>query len=498
MSPADAGVLRIVFVAAESLPWVKTGGLGDVMGALPPALFERGHEVVSILPLYDSVDRDEGRLSLLATIDVRFLGNDFPTRIFEAPYPRSECRALFVENQYYFERNGIYDDPATGSPYPDDDERWLFFQLAVLELLKQTGMGPDLLVCSDWQTALLPALLRIRLSEDKLLQKTRSVLAIHNLGYQGVFPAESLPKAGLPRELMFPLSPFEFYGQLNLMKAGLSFADEIVTVSPSYAAEIATPEMGQGLDGVLRQHGDRVTGILNGIDTHLWNPARDPLIAESFSLAKLQKKAANRPELLSRFGLPTDFEGPVLGMVTRLTGQKGLNILAGCLDRLLQRDVKLVVLGSGEKQFERFLADVAAQNPERMAVRLGYSEELAHQVFAGCDVFLMPSRYEPCGLSQMYAMRYGALPVVHATGGLKDTVTPFLDDADRATGFAFSHYNAEALLEAIDVALSAWRMPRTWKRLQKNAMKQDFSWELSAKRYEELFQAVKARPRWGT
>lgn len=497
MSAAGKSVLRIVFVAAESLPWVKTGGLGDVMGALPPALFERGHEVVSILPLFDAVDREEARLNLLTTIDVRFLGNEFRTRIFEAPYLRSECQALFIENQYYFERKGIYDDPATGQPYPDDDERWVFFQLAVLELLKQTGMGPDILVCSDWQTALLPALLRIRLSEDKLLQRTRSVLAVHNLGYQGIFPAETLAKTGLPRELLFPLSPFEFYGQLNFMKAGLSFADEVVTVSPSYAREITTPELGQGLDGVLRQHGDRVQGILNGIDTHLWNPARDPLIAEPFSITKLAKKAANRPALLASFGLSPDFDGPVLGMVTRLTGQKGLNILAGCLDRLLQRDLRLVVLGTGEKQFEQFLGDVAQRNPERMAVKIGYSEDLAHRVFAGSDVFLMPSRYEPCGLSQMYAMRYGSLPVVHSTGGLKDTVIPFLEDADRATGFAFTNYNAEALLEAIDVALSAWRLPRTWKRLQKNAMKQDFSWELSAKRYEELFFAVRSRPHWG-
>jgi len=462
MTAAAREVLRIVFAAAESHPWVKTGGLGDVMGALPPALHERGHEVVAILPLYDAVDREEAGLSLLATIDVRFLGNDFPTRIFEAPYPRSECRALFVENQYYFERHGVYDDPETGRPYPDDDERWIFFQLAVLELLRQTGMGPDLLVCSDWQTALLPALLRIKLSEDRLLQKTRSVLAVHNLGYQGVLPVEALVKAGLPRELHFPLSPFEFYGQLNCMKAGLAFADEVVTVSPSYAAEIALPEHGQGLDGVIRQHGDRVTGILNGIDQALWDPA-----------------------------------GPVLGMVTRLTGQKGLNSLAGCLDRLLQGEVRLVILGSGEKQFEKFLADVAERSPERMAIRIGYDEGLSHLVYAGADAYLMPSRYEPCGLSQMYAMRYGTLPIVHATGGLKDTVTPFLVDADRATGFAFSEYHAEALLEAVDVALSAWRLPRTWRRLQKNAMKQDFSWEQSAARYEELFAAVRRRPRWG-
>lgn len=495
--PSQRGVLRVLFVAAEAVPWIKSGGLGDVMGALPRELFKLGHEVATVLPLFASVDRAESGLELLATIHVRFLGNDFPTRIFAASYPRSECRALFIENQYYFERGGVYDDPVTGKPWPDDDERWFFFQTALLELVNQTDMQPDLIVCSDWHTALIPALLRIRHQENLALRQTRSVLSLHNLGYQGVLPAESISKLGLPRELLFPLSPFEFYGQLNCLKAGISFSDEVVTVSPTYAQEICTAGLGHGLDGVLRQHGDRVRGILNGIDTDTWNPATDPLLEEPFSLAHLPRKAGNRPRLLREFGLDPAFGGPVLSMVTRLTGQKGMNILAGCLDRLLQRDLRLVILGSGEAQFEKFLTDVALAHPERMAVRLGYSEALAHLVYAGSDFFLMPSRYEPCGLSQMYAMRYGTLPVVHATGGLKDTVVPFLVDADRATGFAFEEYNAEALLEAVDTALSAWRNPRAMRRLQKNAMKQDFSWAHSAKLYEELFLQVREHSRWG-
>ncbi|MFA7331876.1 MAG: glycogen synthase GlgA [Candidatus Delongbacteria bacterium] len=497
MKEPRRGVLRVLFVAAEAVPWIKSGGLGDVMGALPRELFNLGHEVATVLPLFASVDRAEAGLELLATIHVRFLGNDFPTRIFAASYPRSECRALFIENQYYFERTGIYDDPLTGKPWPDDDERWFFFQTALLELVRQTDMQPDLIVCSDWHTALIPALLRIRHQENRALQQTRSVLSLHNLGYQGVLPAESITKLGLPRELLFPLSPFEFYGQLNCLKAGISFADEVVTVSPTYAREICTAGLGHGLDGVLRQHGERVRGILNGIDVEEWNPATDPLLEEPFSSSHLPRKAGNRPRLLREFGLDPGFGGPVLAMVTRLTGQKGMNILAGCLDRLLQRDLRLVILGSGEAQFEKFLSDVAAAHPERMAVRVGYSEALAHLIYAGADFFLMPSRYEPCGLSQMYSMRYGTLPVVHATGGLKDTVIPFLEDADRATGFAFEDYNAEALLESVDTALSAWRNPRAMRRLQKNAMKQDFSWAHSAKLYEELFYQVREHSRWG-
>lgn len=497
MKAPQRSVLRIVFVGAEAVPWIKSGGLGDVLGALPRELFALGHEVATVLPLFSAVDRDEAGLEHLATIQVRFLGNEFPTRIYAASYPRSECRALFIENQYYFERSGIYDDPATGRPWPDDDERWFFFQSALLELVRQTDMRPDLLVCADWHTALVPALMRIRHQEDRRLSQTRSVLSLHNLGYQGVLPAESLTKLGLPRELLFPLSPFEFYGQLNCLKAGISFADEVVTVSPTYAREICTAELGHGLDGVLRQHGERVSGILNGIDTETWNPATDPLLDETFTPARLGRKAGNRPRLLKEFGLDPHFGGPVLAMVTRLTGQKGMNVLAGCVDRLLQRELRFLILGTGEPQFEKFLADVAAAHPERMSVRVGYSEALAHLVYAGADFFLMPSRYEPCGLSQMYAMRYGALPIVHATGGLKDTVVPFLEDAEGATGFAFSDYHAEALLEAVDTALSAWRNPRTMRRLQKNAMKQDFSWEHSARLYEELFYQVREHSRWG-
>ncbi|MDP2362054.1 MAG: glycogen synthase GlgA [bacterium] len=497
MKAPRRGVLRILFTGAEAVPWIKSGGLGDVLGALPRELFALGHEVATILPLYASVEREEAGLEHLATIQVRFQGVDFPTRIYAASYPRSECRAIFIENQYYFERSGIYDDPATGRPWPDDDERWFFFQTAVLELIRQTDMQPDLLVCADWHTALLPALLRIRHQEDRRLQHTRSVLSLHNLGYQGVFPAESITKLGLPRELLFPLSPFEFYGQLNCLKAGISFADEVVTVSPTYAREICQPELGHGLDGVLRQHGDRVRGILNGIDMDNWNPATDPLLAEPYASSRLTRKAGNRPRLLREFGLDPDYRGPVLAMVTRLTGQKGMNILAGCLDRLLARDLRLVILGTGEAQFEHFLSDVAAGHADHMAVRIGYSEALAHQIYGGADFFLMPSRYEPCGLSQMYAMRYGTLPIVHATGGLKDTVIPFLDDADHGTGFSFTDYNAEALLEAVDTALSAWRNPRAMRRLQKNAMKQDFSWEQSARLYEELFFLVRERSRWG-
>ncbi len=487
---------RVVFVSAESLPWIKTGGLGDVAGSLPPALHALGTEIVSVLPLYGRIDREAAGMRLLTTIHVNYLGNDFPTRIFEADYPGESCRALFIENQYYFEREGIYVDPHSGRPYADDDERWFFFQSAVMELLRQTGAIPDILFCNDWHTAMLPALLRIRYSNDQELAGVRTLIGIHNLGYQGIFPASSITKLQMPQELMFSMSPFEYFGHLNCLKAGISFADEIVTVSPTYSEEIRTPELGHGLDGVLRQYEERLTGILNGIDTTAWNPSRDKLIPANYSIGRMQQKADNRAPLLEAFGLQDD-GSPILGMVSRLTEQKGLDLIAGCIDRILSRRVKLVILGSGDPHHEAFLRDVARRHSSCMGLQIGYNEELAHLMFAGSDIFLMPSHYEPCGLSQMYAMLYGTPPIVHHTGGLRDTVLAFRDSADEATGFAFDEYQPEELLEAIDVALAAMRKPQTWKRIQRNGMSRDFSWKHAAVEYLQLFESICQRPRPG-
>jgi starch synthase len=497
MIPRLKQILRIVFIAAESLPWVKEGGLGDVMGSLPKALHARDHEVLSILPLYKSIDRKAHRLKELTTIHVRFMGQDHESKVFEATYPGSDCRALFIEHPFYFGRDGTYGDPVSGAPWPDDDERWCFFQCAALELLASTQLAPDIIVCADWHTALVPALLRIRYAEDRYLERARSVLALHNLGYHGLFPKATIAKLGLPSKLIFPLSPFEFYGQLNSLKAGICFADEVITVSPSYAEEIQTERFGHGLDGVLREHRKRLTGVLNGIDEKIWTPARDPHLEQGFSIGRLSRKTPNRAALLKKFGLDADFEGPVASMVTRLTGQKGMHLLSGCIDQLMKRDFKLLILGSGEPQFEAFLKDVAKRNKDRMAVHIGYSESLAHQVYAGSDFFLMPSQYEPCGLSQMYAMRYGTPPIVHAVGGLKDTVKNWIDDPEEATGFTFDTHTAEAFMEVVDQALSLWKKPLLWRKMQRNGMRQDFSWKRSAGIYEGIFRKLRALPHFG-
>ncbi len=483
---------NLLFVCAESAPWVKQGGLGDVMGALPAALAALGPEVSVVLPLYSAIDREKAQLKPLAEIPVEFLGNSFPTRIFTCLLPGGKGRALFIENQYYFERQGVYTDPASGEGWPDEDERYFFFQLAVARLLEDGLVEPELVVCADWQAAMLPALLRIRYRENERLSRMKLVMSLHNLGYQGVFPAESIDKLELSRELLFPLGSFEYYGQLNCLKAGISLSDRIITVSPTYAREILDSEQGAGLDGVLRQHQDRLSGILNGIDTTTWNPSKDPHLAATYNANKLNRKSLNRRAVLEAFGMNGDFEGPVIGIVSRLTDQKGLKILAGCLDRILSRDMKMIILGTGDKTIERFLSDASRNHPDSLGVRIEYNEGIAHLVEAGADMFLMPSLYEPCGLNQMYSMAYGTLPIVRETGGLKDTVIDFLENADKATGFSFKGYNAAELLDAVDLALSAWKKPRVWRRMQKNAMKLDFSWQSSAERYMEAFRGLLA------
>ncbi|MCB9472937.1 MAG: glycogen synthase GlgA [Candidatus Delongbacteria bacterium] len=482
--------LSLLFAASEATPWVKSGGLGDVMGALPAALADLDQDVTLVLPLYGNIDREAAGLKPLTRITVPFLGNTFPTSVYTCVPHGGRVRVLFLENQYYFERDSVYTDLATGEGWHDNDERFFFFQLAIVQLLLEGVVEPDVLVLSDWHTSMLPALIRIRYRQHPGLQQIKLVLGLHNLGYQGVFPAEAIDKLGLSRDLLFPMGPFEFYGKLNCLKAGISMSDRIITVSPGYAEEILGSEQGCGLDGVLRQHRDRLHGVLNGIDTQVWNPGEDRWLPYPFTAQKLDRKSRNRVELLREFGLDPEFPGPVIGIVSRLTDQKGIKILAGCLDRILSRDLKMVVLGSGEKVFEQFLLDSARANPGRLGVRIAYSEPLAHLVEGGADMFLMPSLYEPCGLNQMYSMTYGTLPIVRHTGGLKNTVIDFLENADKATGFHFYNYNAAELLEAVDLALAAWKKPKVWRRLQRNGMKQDFSWRNSASEYLRVFREL--------
>jgi starch synthase len=399
----------------------------------------------------------------------------------------------FIEHDGYFDRPGLYSTD-TGD-YPDNAERFIFFCRAVLALLTRLNWFPHVLHCHDWQTALLPPYVRFLLGLDIRLYAAATIYTIHNLAYQGLFPAEIFPHMELPLPLFVP-SGIEYYGQVNFMKAGLLYADYLTTVSPTYAEEICTPGFGAGLDGVLQSRSDLLVGVLNGADYDIWNPATDPALAAPYSAADLRGKAPCKTALLRAYALPEDLTTPLFGMVSRLVEQKGVDILAAALPQLMRLNLRLVLLGAGDPRYQEFFTAQAQAYPERLGVRLGFNDDLAHQIEAGCDAFLMPSRFEPCGLNQMYSLRYGTIPLVRATGGLRDTVSPFIAATGEGTGFVFHQPTAEAFMTAVRDALAVYADQPTWQRLIHNAMAQDLSWERSARHYVGLYQrAVAARAR---
>ena len=486
--------LQILFVTPEVTPFARTGGLGDVSSALPKALSALGHDVRIVMPLYQAV-RDQGVPLTQALADVHVphgLGprtmQVWQTALHAPPSRANTVRTLpvyCIEQDGYFARPGLYGNEA--GDYPDNAERFAFFCRAVLELMPALNWWPEVLHCHDWQTALLAAYKRFLPGLAPQWYDTPLIYTIHNLAYQGLFPASMMPLTGLPPTLFHP-EGLEFYGHLNLMKAGLLYADALTTVSPSYAEEICSPEFGMGLEGVLGMRRSVLHGILNGVDYAVWNPESDPAIAASYTAAALLGKVACKAALLQRYDFPEDLETPIIGIISRLVAQKGVDILVAALDRLLGMDVRFAILGTGEPQYQEQLVSQARAHPRRMGVRLGFHDELAHQIEAGSDCFLMPSRFEPCGLNQLYSMRYGTIPIVRATGGLRDTVIPYRADTGEGTGFVFQEPTAEALFQAVQTALTTYANRTAWQQLIRNAMAQDFSWEQSAKQYLNLYQ----------
>jgi starch synthase len=476
--------MEILFVASEVAPWSKTGGLGDVAGALPRALAARGHSVAVVTPRYGSIDpRQAGLVRDKRALRVR--GEAVPLWVKKAG-----ATFVFVENERLFgSRRGLYADG--GRDYADNAERFTFLCRAALALPGALRMRPRVVHANDWQAGLVPFLLRHEHAEDPALAGARTVFTVHNLAYQGVFPKEVIPHLGLPWAV-FRHEAMEFFDQLSFMKAGLTFADALTTVSPTFAREIVTPEGGFGLDAVLRQRRADLHGILNGIDMAQWDPATDPNLPAHYSARSLGGKARCKAALQRELGLPVRSDLPLLVMVSRLAEQKGLDLVVASLADLLARDVQFAVLGSGERRFEEALAAASRDRPDRVAARLGFDEGLAHRMEAGGDAFLMPSRFEPCGLNQMYSLRYGTVPVVRAVGGLEDTVEDY-DGWNRGTGFKFRDYAPAALLLAARRALDTWRDRRAWRGLVSRGMAQDFSWDRSARRYEELYATIAAR-----
>lgn len=496
--------LRILLASSEVEGFAKTGGLADVAASLPRSLAARGHTVAIVMPLYRAVRLGKQPLERTAhTIPVPIGNRTLACRLFRATLPNSAVPVYFVEAPDYFDRDdppqgkGLYQLTMPGgykSDYPDNAERFTFFSRAVLESIPALGFTPDVIHTNDWQTGLVPVYLRELYRERPGYDRIRSVFTIHNIAYQGMFPRNVLGITGLPGWL-FNSAQLEYHNHLNFMKAGIVFADAVNTVSPTYAREIQTAEYGCGLEGLLGQHRHKLSGIVNGVDYTSWNPATDRFIPSQYDATTVfDRKPANKAELQKRMELPIEAERPLLGMVARLVSQKGIDLVLSAAPGFLDYGCQIVFLGDGDPEFHNELRLFKARHPDRVGLYLGFDNGLAHLIEAGSDLFLMPSRYEPCGLNQMYSLKYGTPPVVRATGGLADTIVNATAENLRdgiATGFSFEAYTANALFETVQWALTLMReRPDDFRQVVRTAMAQDWSWDRSAGVYEELYRRL--------
>jgi len=482
--------LRILLLAAEVAPFAKTGGLADVAAALTRYLAGQGHDVKLLMPFYGSVQR--GRWSprphpKLAGMRLGFGSRDYSYSVVTAALPKSSTEVSFLHCPELYARDGIYTWDR------DEHVRFGLFARAALEVCQWLQWSPDVIHCNDWHTGLAPLYLKAAYAWDKLFERTRTVLTIHNIGYQGVFPAETVQELGFGSHAHLLHQGDLTAGKLNFLKTGVIYADALTTVSETYAREIQTQDFGMGLAELLRARADAVVGIVNGVDYTEWDPAHDVQIPQRYSARDLGGKRVCREQLLARMKLTPSSTAPVFGIVSRLTAQKGFELLPEVLPGLLKGDVRLCVLGSGEERYEQYFHWLHGANPGKISFWAGYDEELSHWIEAGSDFFLMPSLYEPCGLNQMYSLRYGTVPIVRKTGGLADTVEQFDRTMKRGTGFLFEEFSAGALDDAIRSALECYRDPESWRALQQNGMERDFSWERQGKTYVELYGRLSAR-----
>ena len=475
--------MKILFVAAEGAPFAKTGGLGDVIGALPKSLVKNGHEVAVILPYYDMIDQKFGD----EIEDVFSFYTYVGWRHQYVGIKRIQWEGVtfyFIDNQYYFFRGHVYGDR-------DDGERFAFFQLAALEAMEKIDFIPDVLHVHDYHTAMVPFLIKEKYHWINAYRGIKTVLTIHNIEFQGQFDSGMLwDLFGVGYE-RYADGTLRWNDCLNWLKSGILYADRVTTVSPSYANEIKTPEFGKGLDQVLRMESGKLSGITNGIDTDLYNPECDQFITHHFSASDLSGKAADKAELQERIGLPVRDDVALIGMVSRLTDQKGFDLVVNQLHELMQLDIQIVLLGTGYSDFEHSFSWFAEHYPDKMSANITFDLALAQQIYAASDLFLMPSAFEPCGLSQMMAMRYGTIPIVHEVGGLRDTVIPYNEYDKTGTGFGFQDFSGYWLTKTVEKALALYyEHPEDWKHLQEQAMSQDFSWDTASKAYEALYQQL--------
>jgi len=478
--------MRVLFASSEVSPFAKTGGLADVAGALPKALQGLGHDLRVVLPKYRGVDTAQFELrKILPRLVVPIAGTVETAAVWEGR--NGSVPTYFVEQDDYYDREGLYQ--TGGKDHPDNAERFAFFSRAVLELARALDFSPAVYHCNDWQTALVPAYLRTTYRGDPEVAGAGVLFTVHNLGYHGLFKPAAMAVANLGADLFSPFG-VEFYGKVNFLKAGLVFSDRINTVSRKYSQEIQTEEFGHGLDGVLRARAQDVRGILNGIDYDEWHPSRDQLIAARFSRDDLRGKAACKADLQRVFGLPARPDTPLLAVISRLAQQKGIDLIAESLDAILDLDTQFVLLGTGEPALHHAFEAAKARHPSRVGLKLGFDVTLSHVIEAGADMFLMPSRYEPCGLNQMYSLAYGTIPIVRATGGLDDTIQSFEPETGVGNGFKFQEASGEALLVSVRQAVALYRRREPWRRLMANAMGLRLSWNRSATEYEALYREI--------
>ncbi len=479
--------LNVIFATPEAFPFAKTGGLGDVAGALPLALKRLGCKVSLFLPYYREVLLSRARTEPAGIeVSVPMAGRDLSGQVLKTSI--DGLAVYFIKRDEFFDRSCLYGTPE--GDYFDNLERFVFFSRAVLEAVKAKDLKPDIIHCNDWQTGLIPVYLKDACEDDPFFSKTATVFTIHNIAYQGLFPSSIYGITGLSPELYNP-EGLEFWGKLSLLKAGIVYSDIITTVSPAYSREIQTPEYGSGLDGLLKNRKEDLFGVLNGVDYGVWDPLIDRLIPSNYSAADLSGKAVCKKELLKNINFELGDERPLIGMISRLVDQKGFDILFEAMPELMKLEAGFVFLGSGESKYQKRLEDLGRRYPEKVSVHIGFDDRLSHMIEAGCDMILMPSRYEPCGLNQIYSLKYGTIPVVRATGGLDDTVIDY--NGKNGNGFKFREYSPKALTNCVRQALLAWKDAKAWRKLQQRAMKANFSWESSARKYMDLYALARKK-----
>jgi starch synthase len=473
----------VLIIGSEALPFAKTGGLADVLGALPPALARLGWDAAVVLPRYRHV---EAAGTPVGSFPLAIGGQRYGVTLYEVPI--DGARAILVDIPELFDRDQLYG--VGNADYPDNPRRFAFLVRAALEYAGEQAVPPSVIHAHDWQAGLAPVYLKTFYADSPTLARTPCVFTIHNLAYQGNFEPDWLPRLDLPWELL-GLEAMEFWGRISFLKGGINYSELITTVSPRYADEIQTPEFGFGFEGILRRRSADLHGVLNGIDVEQWNPARDPYLPQSFTAADLAGKRASKAAVLGEYGLREDdvaLRRPLIGMISRMVDQKGFDLIAALPNEIAQLDASFAVLGTGEPRYQDFWRGLSALHPDRIGARIGFDERMAHLIEAGADIFLMPSQFEPCGLNQMYSMRYGTVPVVRRVGGLADTVRDYTTGQPDATGFSFDEYTPAALLAALSHALALYRDPVRWQALQLAGMRQDHSWDRSAREYVKIYE----------